>query len=884
MRRLFTLALLMAGTAVTFFAQSAGFIITTASPLATAIFGQTYTPVTLDTANGLGSVAWSIVPANSGPSGFVVGSQPVGQPNTQGIFCYGIPTQNGTPACTGTVQTVPGNYTFIVVATSLTTNQTARKQFTLSVVQPLQITTLVLPDAAANQPYSFPIQTRGGSGQFTWSVPFGTLPPGIGLDPATGILSGTAPNGTGPYTFTIQVLDQATQATASAQYRLSIQGGIVITTTALPNGTLNQRYSFQLEETGTTTPLWSVQTGGTLPPQFSLSSSGLLTGFGITTGTFSIPIQLMDPETQVTTTRVFPFYITLGPLHIVENVIHTANQNVPYSATLTPAGGLPPYRWSFDIPSPQNLSISSSTGVISGTPPNAGIYDLPVTLRDSIGEVFSQSFALNVAAAVSITTTSLADGLPGVPYAATLVANGGSLPYTWSVSVGSLPVGLILNPTNGQISGAPAAQGASQFTIQVTDFSGGVATKVFTMVIGAGQLLTVTTASLPDGAVNQNYNQPLAATGGTLPLVWSLGSGSLPPGLTLNVTTGVISGTPTTLGNFVFDVVATDANNVVARKSLSINITTPLTITSGNFTGAVLAAFSQTLTATGGAPPYAWSISSGTLPAGLQLNSTTGLISGTPSAGGTSQLGVTATDLRNQTATNTISITITLPPPPATTIGIGTTTQPAVSLTTGAAYPVDITGTLTLTFASSVGGTDDMVRFSPNGTRSLPFTVPANTTQATFQTPNAAILTGTVAGTITLTASLSASGQNITPAPAPVKTITIDPAVPVITSVALQQVTGGINVVVTGYSNTREVSSGSFTFAVSSGNTLSQSQITVALTSAYTAWFNSTASNATGGQFKLTVPFTVTGSATAVTKVTVTLTNTKGSSAAASSP
>jgi len=131
---------------------------------------------------------------------------------------------------------------------------------------------------------------------------------------------------------------------------------------------------------------------------------------------------------------------------------------------------------------------------------------------------------------------------------------------------------------------------------------------------------------------------------------------------------------------------------------------------------------------------------------------------------------------------------------------------------------------------------------------------------------------------------MSAGGQNITPSPAPTNTITINSAVPVITSVALQQVSGGINVVVQGYSNTREVSSGSFTFSVSSGNTLSVSTLVVSLTSAFTAWFNNSASNATGGQFRLTVPFSITGSATAVTKVSVTLTNTKGASAAVTSP
>ncbi len=487
-----------------------------------------------------------------------------------------------------------------------------------------------------------------------------------------------------------------------------------------------------------------------------------------------------------------------------------------------------------------------------------------------------------VSPAVAITKVSLANGFAGVPYVDTLTATGGSYPYHWAVKTGTLPAGLTLDSSSGQIKGTPTVSGTFPLTIQVTDYAGGADSKAFTITIGAG--LVITTLSLPDAVLGQHYSQTLAATGGSAPLTWTIANGALPPALTLDPATGVISGTPTNAGNFTFDVLVTDAAKAIGRKTFTIRI--PLLITSGNFTGSVLTPFSQTLAAAGGTPPYTWALSSGTLPGGLQLNSATGVISGTPSPGGTSQVTFSVTDANSLTGSKTITITIVAPPAPDVSISLGTTTQPALSLSTSTPYPLEITGFLTLTFASSAGGTDDMVRFS-DGTRKLFFVVRPNTTQGLFTTVSdgtPAILTGTVAGTITLTASLSAGGSDITPSPAPTKTITIAAAVPVITSVALQQVSGGLTVVVTGYSNTREVSSGSFTFTVSSGNT-APAPVAVPLTSAFTAWFNDAASNPTGGQFKLTVPFSVTqGNATSVTKVAVTLTNSRGASAALSSP
>jgi len=143
-----------------------------------------------------------------------------------------------------------------------------------------------------------------------------------------------------------------------------------------------------------------------------------------------------------------------------------------------------------------------------------------------------------------------------------------------------------------------------------------------------------------------------------------------------------------------------------------------------------------------------------------------------------------------------------------------------------------------------------------------------------------AVLTGTVAGTITITSQFSADGQNVTPSPAPVKTIAVELAAPVISTVTLTRSGSTLTVVVTGYATSREMISGTYRFSASSGNTLSQSDIAVPLTNAFTTWFSSVAANATGGNFRLTVPFTIQGDATAVNLTSVTLTNTRGSSPA----
>ncbi len=178
-------------------------------------------------------------------------------------------------------------------------------------------------------------------------------------------------------------------------------------------------------------------------------------------------------------------------------------------------------------------------------------------------------------------------GQVNVAYSAPLTMTGGTAPITWSVSAGSLPPGVTLNPSTGLLSGTPTSAGTYTFTVRIVDVSGQSDTRAATVTIVPPPVLTI--PSPPAAQVAVPYNLPLSVSGGTAPYTYSLGSGTLPPGLTLNTTTGLISGTPTTQGGYAFTVKVTDANGQSDTRSASITVGAgPLVITkSANQSAAV---------------------------------------------------------------------------------------------------------------------------------------------------------------------------------------------------------------------------------------------------------------------------------------------------------
>ena len=188
------------------------------------------------------------------------------------------------------------------------------------------------------------------------------------------------------------------------------------------------------------------------------------------------------------------------------------------------------------------------------------------------------------------------------------------------------------------------------------------------MTIPIEGFVTITNTSLPDGNVAIFYDVQLLATGGQAPYTWSLTSGTLPPGLSLTPGTGVISGTPTTTGSYPITVQVTDSELTPATATgsftITINPTPPLQVTTSSLTvGTQGVRYSDSLAATGGVPPYSWSLTSGPLPAGLTLSGT-GVISGTPNGlSGSFPITVQVTDtLGNHASSSDLTLPISAGP------------------------------------------------------------------------------------------------------------------------------------------------------------------------------------------------------------------------------
>lgn len=467
----------------------------------------------------------------------------------------------------------------------------------------------------------------------------------------------------------------------------------IVSTSPLGIGTVGSLFSRQLVASGGTTPyVWSL-VSGSLPAGLGLSPGGLIVGTPTATGTSEFTIKVTDAENTSVEKTLAITVITPATGYdsqfVSQNVPATLQPNQLFFATI---------RWlntgstvwngvaGFAIKSqnPANNAVWGGTTVPwigasvspgeqmelvfqAFAPSQSGNYNFQWQLFQQGVEFFgqmSENLSITVGnpgqpAPVTIAGPSAMSAVKGILFTNTLIASGGTPPYSWSVSAGALPAGIGLNASTGALSGAPAAAGSFSATVQVTDSRSQTAQKALTFTVTLPPV-EIVTSTLPAAIKGVGFNQQLSAAGGKPPYTWSVTAGALPGGLSLAAATGIISGTPGAAGSFNFTVTATDADSRTASKPLSITVAAPpISIAAVPALETLMGlSFNYQLSASGGTAPFTWSVVPGALPPGLSLNAAGGLISGTPTAAGVFTFSVTARDAATLSASASVQIKV----------------------------------------------------------------------------------------------------------------------------------------------------------------------------------------------------------------------------------
>ena len=423
--------------------------------------------------------------------------------------------------------------------------------------------------------------------------------------------------------------------------------------------------------------------------------------------------------------------VTVNPLPSFTSTgqLPAAFAGVAYSTTLASTGGTGTRTYALTGGTlPSGLTLNATTGVISGTPTASGSSTFSLSVTDSAATptTATASFTLGVSA-LQIVAPTLTPTVVGRTYTTgTYTAAYAQGAVTFAVTSGTLPSGITLSST-GVVSGTATTAGDSAFTITAKDTSGQAATITGAIhVAGALQFSGATLPSTQAGDAFARYT--MAATGGTASYTYNLAAGSaLPAGITLS-TGGVLAGTPTTPGSYTFTIVAADSAGAVTTSSQTATATftlvvtvPPLAFTTTSLAKAVIGSpYLQTIVATGGVAPYVFTVTSGTLPAGIYF-SIGGQFTGRSSAGGTYPITVQVTDSEStpQVVSQMFTLTLasTLTPGAGNAMlngsyafvfnGVGNGALAAGAASTGSVFGSDMAGSLTFDGTSLVTGTID---------------------------------------------------------------------------------------------------------------------------------------------------------------------------------
>jgi Putative Ig domain len=418
---------------------------------------------------------------------------------------------------------------------------------------------------ARTLPFTETLQESGASGAVTWSLTSGQLPDGLALNSTTGTISGTPTSTATVSSATIQAADA--KATGSLLLSFSVYERLVINPVTPAPAHTNAPYLFSITGQGSSAiATWSI-IAGQLPPGLSLATSqssanvATISGSPTQVGMYSFTIQATDYTLPQTATLATSIAVD-SHLAITKATLRNGEQTQAYVDSFTAVNGTAPLTWSISGGLPPGLKLNASSGQVSGTPTQWGGFPYTVTVTDSssMPAMDTGQGNLNVAQQLQI-IGMLNPAYIGQSYSTYLTAIGGYYPYTWALSSGSLPPGLTLNGGGASIGGTPTQLGSNSFVLQVSD--SGVPPALFTQAYTLNVTptpLSVLGNLLSPAPVNVLYHSQVPASGGTPPYTFSISSGSLPPGLTLDAATGYVDGTPIKVGTYNFTASGTDSS------------------------------------------------------------------------------------------------------------------------------------------------------------------------------------------------------------------------------------------------------------------------------------------------------------------------------------
>ncbi len=519
---------------------------------------------------------------------------------TNGALPAGLSLDTGTGDISGT-PTTAGTANFTITATDAN-NDTGSAAYSLQ-INAAPVTITLSPAAGSltagqvGTAYSQTFTASGGSGSYSYAVTSGALPAGLSLD-TNGALTGT-PTTAGTANFTITATD-ANNDTGSAAYSLLINAAPVTITLSpaagsLTAGQVGTAYSQTFTASGGSGSYSYAVTSGALPAGLSLDTNGALTGTPITAGTANFTITATDAN-SATGSAAYSLLINAAP---ASNVATLGNL-VLSQGTLTPgfASGTTSYTASVGD-AVTSLSVTpaatdaNATITVNGMPVTSGnasgainlvtgnnAITVVVTAQDG---VTTQTYTITVnraAPPASIALSPAAGGLTagqaGTAYSQTFTASGGTGPYTYAITSGSLPAGLTLAGT-GELTGTPTSAGTANFTVTATDANNDTGSAAYSLQVTAPPAsisFSPAGGALPEAMAGEDYTAAITVSGGTGPYLFSVSAGALPPGMVLNVSTGALNGplNADAEGSYSFTIQVSDASNAVASAAYTLEV------------------------------------------------------------------------------------------------------------------------------------------------------------------------------------------------------------------------------------------------------------------------------------------------------------------------